>query len=84
MTKAQRNIILILVGAIVIFGSFAYWLSTSDTSTTNVFFQREMTQIQTQSSSDEIEAIEKDLLDTDLSNLDQEINDIEKELNAAY
>ena len=34
------------------------------------------------SSSDEVGAIEQDLQDTDLENLDQELQDIENELNA--
>lgn len=39
-----------------------------------------LNQLETQNSSDDIEAIEKDLLDTDLSGLDQELDQIEKEL----
>jgi len=44
----------------------------------------EIRQIQTQSQSDDVEAIEKDINDTDLSEIDREISAIEKELNASY
>ena len=44
----------------------------------------EISQIQTQSSSDETAAIERDLDETDLSSLDKELQDIDKELDASY
>ena len=47
-------------------------------------YEKELSQIQTQSTSDETDAIEKDLNETDLSGLDKELQDIETELNQAY
>ena len=44
----------------------------------------EIQSISQQSSSDETEEIEKDLGNTDLSELDRELFNIEKELNASY
>lgn len=41
----------------------------------------EIQQIETQSASDDVNAIEKDLMDTDFDNIDAEIQEIEKELD---
>ena len=80
----KKNTILILAAILVILlGATAYWLSTSDYGE-NLVFTRELKQIEKQSSSDEVEAIEKDLLETDLSGIDKELKDIEAELDAAY
>jgi hypothetical protein len=46
--------------------------------------EKEIQEIQTQSNSDEIEAIEKDLNETDLVDIDKELQDIESELNTSY
>jgi hypothetical protein len=45
-------------------------------------YDTEINKIQTQSTSDDVNAIEKDLLDTDFDNLDAEIQEIEKELDS--
>lgn len=42
--------------------------------------ENEITKLQTQSNSDKVEDIEKDLNETDLNNLDKELQDIESEL----
>ena len=47
-------------------------------------FEREVNQIQEQSESDEVDAIEEDIEETDLSQVDKELKDIERELNQAY
>jgi len=47
-------------------------------------YEVEIKDLQTQSTSDDVNAIERDLLDTDLENLDSELLDIEKELEQAY
>jgi hypothetical protein len=44
-------------------------------------YDTEIRKIQTQSSSDDVNAIEKDLLDTEFDSLDAEIEEIEKELD---
>ena len=47
-------------------------------------FDNEIKNMQKQSDSDSVEAIEKDLDATDLSEIDKELQDIDKELNQAY
>ena len=47
-------------------------------------YEVEIKNLQTQSTSDDVNAIEKDLLDTNLENLDSELLDIEKELEQEY
>ncbi len=76
----KKNTILILSLAVVFFGVIAYLITTGGFSS----FNREINKIKKQSSSDEIEAIEKDLQATDLSDIDKELEDIENELEAAY
>lgn len=79
----KKNTILVLAVALIFFVAVAYWLSTSGYAE-NLLFTREIKQAQKQSTSDEIEAIEKDLQETDLSDIDKELEDIEAELNAVY
>ena len=47
-------------------------------------YQEELTKIQTQSESDSIEAIEEDLLNTEISDIDNDLKEIEYELEQAY
>lgn len=80
MKITKNNFILILATAvIVLIGFFAYFFNSSGNT-----FKQEITKLKTQSSSNEIEAIEQDILDTDLSDLDKELSAIEKEIEAAY
>jgi len=80
MKITKNNFVLILAAAaIALLGIFAYFLNNSGNS-----FEQEITKLKTQSSSNEIEAIEQDILGTDLSDLDKELSDIEKEIEAAY
>jgi hypothetical protein len=80
MKVTKNNFILILAAAaITLIGFFAYFFNRSNTT-----FKQEIAKLRTQSSSNEIESIEKDILDTDFSDLDKELSDIEKEINAAY
>ena len=44
----------------------------------------EIKQIKTQSTSDNIESIEKDINDTDFSGIEDDLNDIEAEMNQEY
>jgi len=76
----NKNFLLILAAAAIIFLSItAYYLGNSDTA-----FKQEIVKLQNQSTSSEIDTIEEDLLDTDLSGLDKELSDIEKEIEAVY
>ena len=80
MKVTKNNFVLILAAATIIFlGISAYFLSNSDAS-----FKQEIAKLKTQSSSNEVGSIEQDILGTDLSGLDKELSDIEKEINAAY
>jgi len=79
----KKNTILVLAAALIFFATIAYWLSSSKYAE-NLIFSREIKQIQGQSTSDEIGAIEKDLQETNLSDIDKELEDIEAELNATY
>lgn len=80
MKATKNNFVLILAAATVIFLSIiAFFLSNSDTT-----FKQEISKLKTQSSGSEIESIEEDVLGTDLSGLDKELSDIEKEIEAVY
>lgn len=80
MKVTKSNFLLILIAAIITFLSiFAYFFSNSDLT-----FKQEIAKLKTQSSSNEVGSIEKDILDTDLTDLDKELSDIEKEIEAAY
>ena len=79
MAAKKDNKILILSSIlIIVLGVTIYLLGSYYT------FNREIKTLQTTSGSTEIENIENDLELTNLSNLDFELSDIEKELNAAY
>ena len=72
---------LIVLAAILVVGLGMMMLSLIQKPASQAeTFNQEIQMIETQSESTEIEAIEKDLLETDFSNLDQELNEIEKEL----
>ena len=77
MKKQKDNLFLILlaVAAILIVGIVAVYFSRG--TQPDVQTQR----LTVQSSSDEASILEKDVLNTDLSGLDQELQEIEKELN---
>ena len=76
----NKNFLLILAAATIIFLSItAFYLGNSDTT-----FKQEIIKLQNQSTSSEIDTIEEDLLDTDLTGLDKELSDIEKEIEAVY
>ena len=80
MKVTKNNFLLILVVATIIFlGISAYFFSNSDTT-----FRQDIAKLKTQSSSNEVESIEQDILGTDLTDLDKELSDIEKEIEAAY
>jgi len=67
------------IAALIFVSIAAYFLSNSST-----LFQQEIAKFKTQSSSSEIDSIEKDILNTDLSGLDKELTEIEEEIEAVY
>lgn len=81
----KKYTLLALAGILVVtLGIMAYTLRPKLTQKELTTEEKEIKQIQIQSPSDETGAIEKDLNETDLSNLDKELRDIDKELGASY
>ncbi len=78
--KDQQNTTLIILSSvlIIILTITVYLLGSYYT------FNREIKTLQTTTGSTEVANIEKDLEFTDLSNLDSELSDIEKELELVY
>lgn len=84
---SRKNFLLLLAAlCVVLLGYMALNLAQqrSRKHTPLTETDKEIQQIQSQSSSDEIEDIEKDLIDTDLIDIDRELQDIEDELEATY
>ena len=75
-------VVIIVVGMIwaIDKGLLLPQLSPSPTATPSTAIDESTAALEEQGSSDEIEAIEADLENTDLSNIDQELTDIENEL----
>lgn len=80
MKKRKENLFLILLAAaVLIVGFVAVYLSRVPAELAKPDTQTQ--RLSTQSPSDEISALEKDILDTDLSDIDKELQDIEAELS---
>lgn len=87
---SNKNIIILLAALLVV--AFAFMalvlLPKKRVSVpkkqTRTGYEQEIDQIETQSTSDTVESIEADLGETDLSDLDRELQDIENELNLDY
>ena len=75
----ETNFLAILSAAFIVVLAFTMYLTRIYNSESSVY-QRELVNLTKQSESTEVESIESDLNSTDLSNLDQELADIEKEL----
>ena len=79
----HKSLIVVLAAAlIIILGGLAYLLS-SGKLISSIPFEREVAQYETMSASDELDAIETDLNNTELENLDKELVDIQAELEAS-
>lgn len=80
MKKQKENLFLILLAsAVLLIGLVAIYLSRVPAELAKPDIQTQ--RLSTQSSSDEISALEKDILNTDLSDIDKELEDIEAELS---
>ncbi len=81
---SNKNHIALLAGVLIV----AMVIMALVMRRTNVIvfqpYEVEIQQLEEQSTSDEINSIEEDLLDTDLSDLDRELQEIDQELEAAY
>ena len=80
--KDNKNFIIIL--AIAIAGFIFFINSTGFFDTAKKDVSNRFDEVTTQSSSDEIETIEADLEQTDFSDIDRELQEIENELDQAY
>ncbi len=84
-TKKQindTNFLAIVSAVLIVVLAFTMYFTKIYNSEASVY-KRELLELNKQSESTEVESIEKDLDNTDLSNLDQELTDIEKELDSA-
>ena len=78
----NKNIIILLASVVIVISVVLILMQKGFPKKTD--YEVEIMKLQTQASSDNVEAIEKDLLNTDLENLDYELQDIEKELDLIY
>jgi len=67
---------------LLVLGSGAYLLS-SGKLVSNAPYEKEITNLETLSSSNETSDIEQDLQNTDLNDIDKELGDIENEINTS-
>lgn len=78
MTKPKNFMLLLAAIAVIALGTMAYVIYYQDQVLQNM--DKATVTLGQQSTSTETESIEKDLDNTNLDNLDQELSDIEKEL----
>ena len=76
----NKLVISLLAVLVIVLGFFAIVMSSKDVSFPKKY-ERQITQVEQTSNSDDIESIEKDLKETDLESLDAELSDIQAELN---
>jgi hypothetical protein len=82
MTKKNQFPILVAV-ALVLMIIMGFWIYSNYPSSTREF-ESDIKELETQSTSNTVDSIEEDLNNTDLSDIDKELDDIEKELIQAY
>ncbi len=75
----NKLVVSLLAVLVIILAIFVFTLS-SGIVTSPRLFEREITEVENTSSSDEINEIEKDLTNTNLDNLGKEISSIENEI----
>lgn len=79
--KATKLVLILAAVLVIVLGAVSYLLS-SGKLVSRVPYESSLNNIEDQSDSDEADAIEKDLNATNLSGLDSELGDIQKELEA--
>jgi len=83
--RKNNNILLTILGLIfMVIALIAILLTYNTKLKTNLFQDKDTKALQGQSKSTDVESIEEDIDATDLSNLDKELTDIEKELDTSY
>ena len=82
---SRKNFLLALAAILVVaMGYMALALSKQSRKSEPSSFEQEIRRFNSQSSSDDVNDIQKDLSETELDNLDKEVQDIDAELNATY
>lgn len=76
--KSKNSLLILAAILVVLLAGTGYYLSKNKPLEIT---PRDVTKLTTQSSSDDVDAIEKDLNQTDLADLDAELTDIEAEFN---
>ncbi|KKQ52737.1 hypothetical protein A2865_04190 [Candidatus Woesebacteria bacterium RIFCSPHIGHO2_01_FULL_39_17] len=80
---SRKNFLIFLAAILVVaLGFMALTLAKQQKLPTTNTYQREITKMQSQSDSDRVNDIENDLNETDFSDVDKELQDIDKELNS--
>ncbi len=79
---SNKNTIIILASLVIVI-SVIIVLAQKNFNKPSAY-EVEVKELQTQSTSDDVNAIENDLLNTDLESLDSELLEIEKELGQEY
>jgi hypothetical protein len=79
---SNKNIIIILASLLIVISVVLALIQQNSDKPTD--YEVEIKDLQTQSTSDAVNAIEEDLLDTNLENIDSELLDIEKELEQEF
>jgi hypothetical protein len=82
--KVNSNSILPIAAVVVVFMAIMAYVTYYKNLPVKTSYKKDIIQIQTQSNSNDINSIEKDLMDTNLGSLDSELDEIEKELETAY
>ena len=82
VSKSHAYLFLLAVGLAVV-GLFAYMLLLSN-KMSNRKTGSDVAKLDSQSQSDSVDSIERDLKETDLKDLDRELQDIDKELSGSY
>lgn len=81
-TFSNKNTIIVLASLIIVISVVLVLIQ--QTFNKPASYEVEVKELQTQSTSDDVNAIEEDLLDTNLENLDSELLEIEKELEQEF
>jgi len=77
--KPHRLVLILAAILLIVLGVFSYLLSSGKLVST-VPFETDIKETETMSESEDTDAIEADLVNTDLSDIDKELGDIEAEL----
>jgi hypothetical protein len=83
LINRKNELLFFALVALLFMFVMGYTLYNKRVNAPQLRYQKQVQDLEQQSSSDEVEAIEKDLLNTDFDSLDSELQEIEAELNLA-